>query len=57
MSRQTTDQRTRWRSVRMCVDDTGRLYVEQGEDREQGVWVLETTVTPTQATPGDKILI
>ena len=42
----------------MCVDDTGRLYVVQGEYREREVWVIETTVTPTdtQVTPGDRIL-
>ena len=45
---------------RMCVDDTGRLYVTQGEYEELcEVWVIETTVTPTgtQASPGDRILI
>ena len=43
---------------RMCIDDTGRLYVAQGGDKEREVWVIETTVTPTdtQATPGDRIL-
>ena len=36
-----------WEPRRMCVDDTGRLYVVQGEYREREVWVIETTVTPT----------
>ena len=31
---------------RMCVDDTGRLYVAQG-GRKYEVWVIETTATPT----------
>ena len=47
------------RPVIMCVDDTGRLYVAQGEYEEKcEVWVIETTGTPTdtQATPGDRIL-
>ena len=43
----------------MCVDDTGRLYVVQGEYGDREVWVIKTKVTPTdtQATPGDRILI
>ena len=43
----------------MCVDDAGRLYVQQGEDGKREVWVIETTGTPTdtQMTPGDRILI
>ena len=46
------------RPTMMCVDDTGRLYVAQGESGKREVWVIETTVTPTdtQATPGDRIL-
>ena len=42
----------------MCVDDTGRLYVAQGEDGEREVWVIETTgtSTDTQATTGDRLL-
>ena len=42
----------------MCVDDTGRLYVAHVEPRKNEVWVIETTVIPTdtQATPGDRIL-
>ena len=42
----------------MCVDDTGRLYVAHFEPRKNEVWVIETTVTPTdtQATPGDRLL-
>ena len=45
------------RPVMMCVDDTGRLYVAQGEPGKREVWVIETTVTPTdtQATPGDRL--
>ena len=41
----------------MCVDDTGRLYVVQGEQGKQEVWVIETTVTPTdtQVTLGDRV--
>ena len=54
----TREQGVRW-PVRMCVDDTGRLYVEQGEPGKREVWVIETTVTPTdtQATSGDRIHI
>ena len=46
------------RTSRMCVDDTGRLYVVQGGYKKGEVWVIETTGTPTdtQATPGDRIL-
>ena len=42
----------------MNVDCTGRLYVVHGEGRKHEVWVIETTVTPTdtQATPVDRIL-
>ena len=45
------------RPVRMCVDDTGRLYVVQGVRGNQEVWVIKTASTPTdtQATPGDRI--
>ena len=44
--------------IRMCGDDTGRLYIAQDEYRKNEVWVIETTTTPTdtQATPGDRIL-
>ena len=47
-----------WCPCRMCVDDTGRLYVAQGGRGKYEVWVIETTVTPTdtQAAPGDRIL-
>ena len=43
---------------RMCIDDAGRLYVEQGGPGNEEMWVIETTGTPTdtQATPGDRIL-
>ena len=40
-----SEQGVRW-PVRMCVDDTGRLYVAQG-GRKYEVWVIETTATPT----------
>ena len=52
-----SEQTVRWPD-RMCVDDTGRLYVQQGGYRKEEVWVIETTATPTdtQATPGDRIL-
>ena len=39
-----SDQGVR-RPGRMCVDDTGRLYVAQGERCKEEVWVIETTVT------------
>ena len=41
----------------MCVDDTGRLYVGQGEEGKDQVWVIETpvTLTDTQATHGYRI--
>ena len=43
---------------RMCIDDTGRLYVAQGEQGKREVWVIETAVssTDTQVTLGDIIL-
>ena len=51
------EQGVRW-STRICVDDTGRLYVVQGGRGKREVWMIETTVTPTdtQATPSDRIL-
>ena len=44
-----------WEPRRMCVDETGRLFVVQGEYGKQEVWMIETTVT--QDTPGDRMLI
>ena len=51
------EQGVRW-PTRICVDDTGRLYVAQGGPAKREVWVIETPVTPTdtQATPGDRLL-
>ena len=37
---------------KLCVDDTGRLYVDQGSEDE--VWVIEKRPTDTHATSGDK---
>ena len=56
--RQLFGEQGDWRPSRMCVDDTGRLYVAQGDDEKKEVWMIETTVTPndTQATPVDRIL-
>ena len=45
--------------VMMCVDDTGRLYVAQGDYGKREVWVIETTVTPTDtqaASPCGRLL-
>ena len=40
-------QGVRW-PRRMCVDDTGRLYVTQGElGKKKEVWMIETPTTPT----------
>ena len=43
---------------RMCGEDTGRLYVAQGRRGTYEVWVIETSVTPsdTHATSGDRVL-
>ena len=34
---------------RMCVDDTGRLYLAQGEPGKEEVWVIETKTTPNDS--------
>ena len=45
---------------RLCVDETGHLYVTQGEQGKQEVWVLDTTATTSDtqtASPDVKLLL